>query len=111
MPLNRARFRPTVMTEIMIWVIFGPLCLFSLFMLVHASALVARHLHAQSWQPVQGTLLERGVDREKSAGGGGGGQSHDAPIGPLFLLVGGARLRELAGVLFLDEGAQRGLEP
>jgi hypothetical protein len=48
---------------------FLPFLLIGIVLLCLAVWKVTEHLQAQAWQPVQATLLERGVEREKSASG------------------------------------------
>jgi hypothetical protein len=60
----------------MIWLFFLPFLLIGIVLLGLAVMKVAQHIGALAWQPVQATLLERGVDNEQSSSGGdkiGGG--------------------------------------
>ncbi|MES2318171.1 MAG: DUF3592 domain-containing protein [Pseudomonadota bacterium] len=54
----------------MIWLFFTPFLLIGIVLLGLAVMKVTQHLAAQAWQPVQATLLERGVDNEKTSSGG-----------------------------------------
>lgn len=47
--------------------IFAPFLLIGIALLFFAGYKVAQHLRAQSWQPVQATLLERGQSHEKTS--------------------------------------------
>ncbi len=53
----------------MIWLFFLPFLLIGIVLLGLCVMKVAQHLQAQSWQPVQATLLERGVELETNASG------------------------------------------
>lgn len=51
------------------WLIFLPFLLIGIFLLCFAATNVQQHLSAQSWQPVQATMLARGVSHEITADG------------------------------------------
>lgn len=53
----------------MTWLFFGPFLIIGIALLLLAGMTVARHLAAQSWQPVQATLLERDVEVERNRSG------------------------------------------
>lgn len=54
----------------MYWLMFLPFLVIGVVLLGLAVMKVTQHLRAQSWQPVQATLLERGVATEKNSSGG-----------------------------------------
>jgi hypothetical protein len=63
-------WRRRLRENLMMWIIFLPLMLIGVGLLGLAVLKVTQHLAAQSWQPVQATLLERSVAVEKNSAHG-----------------------------------------